>query len=208
PVGRQMPTSAAAWPPPTPPAPAALPAFLLARGAPAAGHARLDVFPEFAPPEVIVQTEAPGLAPEEVEQLVTGPVESAVNGLPGLDALRSRSVQGLSVVDAVFRDGTDVVRARQQVAERLAELAGQLPEGGKPPRLAPLTSSTGRLLTVGLTSAKLTPIELRDRAQWDVRPRLLAVAGVASVVLYGGDVRQFQVQIHPEALAARGLALD
>src|SRR5262245_44138908 len=185
----------------------ALAALLLVLGIYAAGNARLDVFPEFAPPEVTIQTEAPGLSPSEVEQIVTGPVESAVNGLPRLDVVRSRSIQGLSVVSVIFKDGTDVYRARQQVSERLGELAGQLPEGVRPPRLAPLTSATGRLLTVGFTSDKLSPRELRDRVQWVVRPRLLGVSGVASVTLYGGEVKQFQVRIDPDALAARDLTV-
>src|SRR5437879_6913468 len=134
----------------------ALAVFLLVLGAYAAGDARLDVFPEFAPPEVVIQTEAPGLSPAEVEQLVTLPIETAVNGLPRLAVLRSRSIQGLSVVTVIFRDGSDVYRGRQQVSERLAELAGQLPEGVRPPRLAPLTSATGRLLTVGFTADELS----------------------------------------------------
>jgi Cu/Ag efflux pump CusA len=184
-----------------------LAAFLLVAGGYAAAHARLDVFPEFAPPEVVVQTEAPGLSPVEVEQLVTLPIEMAVNGLPRLDVLRSRSIQGLSVVSVIFRDRTDIHRARQQVSERLAELAGQLPEGVRAPRLAPLTSATGRLLTVGFTSEKLSPRALRDVVQWSVRPRLLGVNGVAAVMLFGGDVRQLQVRADPDALAARGLTI-
>jgi CzcA family heavy metal efflux pump len=184
-----------------------LAAFLLVLGAYAAGHARLDVFPEFAPPEVVIQTEAPGLSPGEVEQLVTLPVEAAVNGLPRLEVLRSRSIQGLSVVVLIFADRADIYRARQQVGERLSELAGQLPEGVRPPRLAPLTSATGRLLTVGFTSEKLSPQALREVVQWDVRPRLLGVGGVASVTLFGGEVRQLQVQVDPDELAGRGLAV-
>src|SRR6516162_6920612 len=100
-----------------------------------------------------MQTEAPGLVPLQVEQLITQPIENAVHGIPHLASLRSQSIQGLSVVTVVFQDGTDVYRARQQVSERLGELAGQLPpEVKKPPRMAPLTSSTGRLVTVGFTS--------------------------------------------------------
>jgi CzcA family heavy metal efflux pump len=185
----------------------ALAGFLLALGAYAAGHARLDVFPEFAPPEVVIQTEAPGLSPTEVEQLVMLPVETAVNGLPRLDVIRSRSIQGLSVVTMTFQDGTDVYRARQQAGERLAELAGQLPQGVHPPRLAPLTSATGRLLTVGFTSERRSLRELRDVVQWNVRPRLLGVSGVASVTIFGGEVRQFQVEVSPERLDARGLTV-
>jgi CzcA family heavy metal efflux pump len=181
--------------------------LLLAAGLYATREARLDVFPEFAPPQVVVQTEAPGLSPAEVEQLVTLPIEYAVNGIPRLDVLRSQSIQGLSVITVIFQDGTDIYRARQQVTERLAELAGQFPTGVRAPRLAPLTATTGRLLTVGFTSEALSPMQLRDRVQWVVRPRLLAVRGVAQVTLFGGEVRQFQVQVHPAALAARNLTL-
>jgi CzcA family heavy metal efflux pump len=185
---------------------------LLGGGFYATRRARLDVFPEFAPPQVVLQTEAPGMAPLDVEQLITVKIETAVNGLPQLDVLRSRSIQGLSVVTLIFQDGTDIYRARQLVNERLAELAGQLPEGVRPPRLEPLTSTTGRLLTIGFTAApsggkKPDLMELRDLAQWLVRPRMLAVRGVAQVTLFGGDVRQFQVQVDPAALAARNLTL-
>jgi CzcA family heavy metal efflux pump len=182
--------------------------ILMGTGFHAVKQARLDVFPEFAPPQIVVQTEAPGLAPEQVEQLITQPIENAVNGVPHLDTLRSQSIQGLSVVTAVFQDSTDVYRARQQIGERLAELAGQFPpEVKRPPRMAPLTSTTGRLLAVGFTSEKLSAMELRDRVQWDIRPRLLAVRGVAQVTIYGGEVRQFQVQLRADALAARNLTV-
>jgi CzcA family heavy metal efflux pump len=183
-----------------------LAAILLVVGIWAAAHARLDVFPEFAPPFVVIQTEAPGLAPSDVEQLVTLPIEYAINGVPRLTVLRSQSIQGLSVVAAFFQDGTDIYRARQQVSERLGELAGVLPQEAKAPRLAPLTSSTGRLLAVGFTSRTRTPMELRDRAQWLVRPRLL-MPGVAQVTIFGGEVRQFQVQVDADALAARHLTM-
>src|SRR6516225_7843740 len=184
-----------------------LAALLLAGGLYATRQSKLDVFPEFAPPQVVVQTEAPGLSATEVEQLVTLPIEQAVSGIARLDVLRSQSIQGLSVITVIFTDGADIYRARQQVAERLAELAGQLPAGAKTPRLAPLTPTTGRLLTVGFTSAKLSPMQLRDRVQWTIRPKILAVRGVAQVTLFGGEVRQFQVQVHPDALAARHLTL-
>jgi CzcA family heavy metal efflux pump len=182
--------------------------LLLGTGIFATGQARLDVFPEFAAPQVVVQTEAPGLVPLQVEQLITQPIENAVHGIPRLAALRSQSIQGLSVITMVFQDGTDIYRARQQVNERLGELAGQLPpEVKRPPRMAPLTSSTGRLLTIGFTSDTLSAMELRDRVQWSIRPRLLAVPGVAQITIFGGEVRQFQVQLLPDALAARNLTV-
>ena len=181
--------------------------LLLGFGGYAVDHAKLDVFPEFVPPQVVVQTEAPGLSANEVEPLVTLPIEQALNGLPGLDVLRSQAIQGLSVSTVIFQDGTDIYRARQLVAERLSEVAGQLPAEVKPPRLGPLTASTGRLLIIGLASEKLSPLELRDLAQWTLRPRLLAVRGVAQVILFGGGVREFQVQVNPDSLIAHHLTL-
>src|SRR5262249_37333878 len=141
------------------------------------------------------------------EQLVTLPIEAVVNGIPRLDVLRSKSIQGLSVITIIFLDGTDIYRVRQLVTERLAELAGQLPSGVKAPRLAPLTTTTGRLLTIGFTSDTVSAMDLRDRVQWLVRPRLLAVRGVAQATLYGGEVRPVQVQVHPDALVARNLGV-
>ena len=183
-----------------------LAAILLVVGIHASFKSRLDVFPEFAPPQVIIQTECPGLAPLDVEQLVTIPIEASVNGVPRLGKLRSQSIQGLSVITAIFLDGANVDRARQQVAERLSELTGQLPTGVKPPRVAPLTSSTGRLLSVGFTSDQVSLMEVRDRVQWLIRPRLL-LPGVAQITIMGGEVRQYQVHVNPEALAARQLTV-
>lgn len=182
-----------------------LAALCLGLGIYGADHAKLDVFPEFAPPQVVIQTEAPGLSASEVEQLVTLPIETAVNGIPRLDVLRSQSIQGLSVITVIFQDGTDIYRARQLVTERLAEV--HLPEGVKTARLAPLTATTGRLLTIGFTSEKLSLLQIRDYVQWTIRPRILAVRGVAQVTLYGGDERQFQVQVQRDHLAARNLTL-
>lgn len=186
----------------------ALSLVVVAYGAYVATHARIDVFPEFAPPLVVIPTEAAGLSPEEVEALVTRPVENAVNGVGGLDSLRSQSIQGLSVVTAIFREGTDIFRARQMVAERLAEAAGQMPVGVKPPAMAPLTSATSMMLTVGLTSAKRSLMDVRTFADWTVRPRLLGVPGVAKVAVFGGEVRQIQVQVRPERLSAHGLSIE
>ncbi|MBI4564299.1 MAG: efflux RND transporter permease subunit [Planctomycetes bacterium] len=179
-----------------------------AYGAYVAGRAKLDVFPEFAPPQVFIHTEAPGLSPEQVETLVTRPVESAVNGAGNLQAIRSQSIQGLSVVTAVFNEGTEVFRARQIVAERLGEISGRLPQGVRTPIMAPLTSSTSLVLAVGLTSEERSPMETRTFADWTVRPRLLGVPGVASVVEFGGEVRQLQIQVRPDRLEAYGLSLE
>jgi CzcA family heavy metal efflux pump len=171
-------------------------------------QAKFVVFPEFAPPLVSIQTEAPGLSPEQVELLVTQPIENAINGVTGIESLRSSSVQGLSVIKVVFQMGNDVYLERQLVAERLATLAGQLPSSVKTPIMTPLRSSTGDVLVVGLTSNQQSLMQLRTVADWTLRPRLLAVSGVASVAVFGGDVRQMQVQFHPEKLVQFNLALN
>jgi CzcA family heavy metal efflux pump len=171
-------------------------------------HARLDVYPEFAPPQVVVQTEAPGLSPENVEQLVTRVVESSLNGAPSVETIRSQSIQGLSVVTVVFEERTDVYRARQIVSERLAEAGTQLPQGVLPPKMAPLTATTGIALVIGITSQKHSEIELRTLAEWTMKPRLLGVPGVARVSLYGGGVRQLQIQLVPERLTAYGISVN
>ena len=186
----------------------ALACVLIGYGMYVAFHAKFDVFPEFAPPQVVVQTEAPGLSPEEVEQLVTRPLENALNGAPNLVAIRSQSIQGLSAITVVFSDKTDLLRARQLVTERITETAGQLPQGVKPSRMGPLIGSTSSVLSIGLTSTNRTPMDLRTFADWTLRPRLLGVPGVAKVDIFGGEVRQLQIQVLPERLIAYGLALD
>src|SRR5262249_36968512 len=183
-------------------------AFLLVYGVYIARTAKLDVFPNFVQPQVVIQTECPGMAPEQVELLVTVPLESAVNGLGELESLRSESIEGLSILTAVFRENSDVFRARQTLAEKLAETAGILPAGVKTPRMTPLTSSTMDLLKIGLVSAKLSPMELRTFADWTLKPRLLSVPGVAKCSIFGGQVRQLQIQVLPERLVAYGLALS
>jgi len=152
-------------------------------------HAKLDVFPNFVQPQVVIQTESPGLSPEQVEVLVTRPVETAINGLGGMESMRSESIEGLSIVTAVFEEGTDVFLARQMLGEKLSELAGQMPLGVKSPRMTPLTSSTMDLLKIGLVSEKLSQMELRTFADWTLKPRLLAVPGVAKCSTFGGEVR-------------------
>jgi CzcA family heavy metal efflux pump len=173
-----------------------------------ADHAKLDVFPNFVPPQVTVETEAPGLTPEQVEVLVTRPLENAVNGLGNMDSLRSESISGLSVITAVFNEGTDIFIARQMLAEKLATTAGELPVGVKTPVMTPLTSSTMDLLKIGLVSEKLSPMDLRTLADWTVKPRLLSVPGVARCIVFGGEVRQLQIQVQPDRLLAYGLSLS
>src|SRR5205085_944334 len=160
-----------------------------------AAHSKLDVFPEFAPPQVVIQTESPGLSPEEVEALVTRPIENSINGAPELVAIRSQSIQGLSAITTIFSDHTDIYRVRQMVSERLTQLAGSLPQKVKAPKIGPLISSTSKVLMIGLTSTNRSLMELRTFADWTARPRLLAVPGVAKVEIFGGEVRQLQIQV-------------
>jgi CzcA family heavy metal efflux pump len=187
---------------------AALACVVVAYGVYALGGARYDVFPEFAPPQVSIQTEAVGLTPEQVEILVTRPIENAISGVPGVRTLRSTSIQGLSVVTVFFDLSSDIYRDRQVVAERLAAAVQQLPQGIQPPVMTPLTSSTSRMLVVGLTSETRSLMDLRTAADWTVRLRLLAVPGVASVTVFGGDKRSIQVQVHPDELIRYNLTLN
>ena len=167
-----------------------------------------EVFPEFAPPQIVLQTEAPGLSAQEVEQLVTVPIEGAVNGVTRLAALRTSSIPGLSVVTAVFTQGTDILVARQLVAERLAQLGPELPQGVRTPRMVPLTASTSRLLMLGLTSDTVSPMQLRTIADWTFQRQLRAVPGVAHVEVFGGEVKQYQVLLDPNRLARYRVSLD
>ncbi len=173
-----------------------------------AQRAKLDVFPEFAPPQIVVQTEAPGLSAEEVEALVTRPVEYGLNGTPELEKIYSQSIQGLSVVTVVFRESADIYRVRQLTGERLVEIAGQLPDGVKPPRMGALTSSTSLTIAFGLMSDHHSALDLRTFADWTVRQRLLGVPGVARVETFGGEVRQIQIQVKPDRLVAYGVSLE
>ena len=186
----------------------ALACALLGYGIYVVRSAKLDVFPNFVQPQVVIQTECPGLAPEQVELLVTLPIESTVNGLGDMESLRSESIEGLSIITAVFKEGTDVFRARQMLAETLAETAGELPTTVKAPRMTPLTSSTMDLLKIGLVSDKLSPMQLRTFADWTLKPRLLSVPGVAKCSTFGGQVRQLQIQVLPERLLAYDLTLS
>jgi len=174
---------------------------LLVFGFLAALSAPIDVFPEFAPPRIAVQTEAPGLTSTQVESLVTIPLEQALNGAPGLIRLRSSSSAGLSLLDAVFSEHTDVDRARQAVGERLLAAAARLPAGVDEPRMAPTVSASSTVLIIGLTATEgFDPLELRELADWTLRPRILAVPGVARLTTFGGGVKQYQVLFSPRAL--------
>ncbi len=171
-------------------------------------QARFDVFPDFAPPHVLVQTEAPGLDATQVEALVTRPLEDLLAGTENVKTVRSTSSQGLSAMQVVFDRSGDPYRQRQVVTERLAETAGVLPEGTGAPLLSPLSSSMEYLVHFGYTSDRLSAVELRDIVQWIVKPQILAVPGVAQAQIFGGAVRERQIEVDPVKLAAAGLTLD
>jgi CzcA family heavy metal efflux pump len=168
----------------------------------------LDVFPEFAPPLVEVQTEAPGLSTNDVESLVTVPLEATLNGIPGLDTIRSKSVLGLSSVVLILNPASDVMTARQMVQERLSRAASQLPAVARPPVMLSPLSSLSRVMKIGLTSETLTQIQLSTLAKWTIRPRLMAIPGVANVAIWGQRDRQLQVLVDPDRLRAHGLTVD
>ena len=186
----------------------ALSVLLIVIGVRSLQTAPLDVFPEFAPPLVEIQTEAPGLSTEEVESLVSMPIENALNGTPWVKTIRSKSVLGLSSVVLIFQSGTDLIRARQLVQERLTAEAGKLPAVAHPPVMLSPLSSTSRLMKIGVSSPKLSQMEMTDLAKWTIRPRLMAISGVANVAIWGQRDRQFQVLVDPDRLRAHSVSLD
>jgi CzcA family heavy metal efflux pump len=186
----------------------ALTCLIAALGLAALLAARFDVFPDFAPPHVLVQTEAPGLDAAQVEALVTRPLEGLLAGTENVKTVRSTSSQGLSAIQVVFDRGGDPYRQRQVVTERLAEFAGMLPPGVGAPLLSPLSSSMEYLVHFGFSSDRLSPMELRDIVQWTVKPQILAVPGVAQAQIFGGEVRERQIEIDTARLAAAGLDLE
>src|SRR5262249_54011677 len=168
----------------------------------------VDVFPEFAPTRVEIQTPCQGLSTAEVESLVTVPLEQALTGVPGVDVIRSKSVPQLSSILLLFESGTDVLLARQLVQERLATVTRTLPNWAQPPFIMPPVYSTSRIMKIGLSSTKLSLIDISQLSRWTIRPRLLRVPGVANVAIWGQRKQQLQVQVDPERLRSHGLSLD
>jgi Cu/Ag efflux pump CusA len=170
-------------------------------------HANYDVFPNFAPPIVTVYTVVPGLTPQDIESLVTTPIEHAVNGTPGLANLRSQSSAGLSVVTATFHGNTGLYRDRELVAQRIAAAASLLPANARPVMPAP-ESAAGNVLDVGLTSNRLSLMQLTELARAVVRPALLAVPGVANAPIFGARPQQWQIQVDPQKLLSARIGLN
>ncbi|MBI5852416.1 MAG: efflux RND transporter permease subunit [Planctomycetes bacterium] len=169
----------------------------------------IEVFPELNAPTVTIMTEAPGYAPEEVERAVSFQIETALNGIAGLRRLRSSSALGLSIVWAEFDFGADIYRNRQLIAERLTRLQGVLPANIHTPEMTPVASIAGEVMLLGLTSpdGSVSPLELRSLAEFDLRPRLLAITGVAQITALGGELPEFQIQVRAEDLQRHGLSL-
>ena len=189
--------------------------LLLFAGCYTAWHMEVDVFPDLNAPTVVVMTEAEGMAPEEVERLVTFPVETAVNGAADVRRVRSSSTTGFSVVWVEFEWGTDIYRARQVVTEKLSSIGESLPPHVGNPTLGPQSSILGEVLFIGLTVKEGTPaadslslLDLRTLADWTIRPRLLSTGGVAQVTVLGGDIKEYQIQLHPERMQHFGVSLS
>lgn len=173
-----------------------------------AHNTEVDVFPDLNAPTVVIMTEAKGMAAEEVEQLVTFPIETAVNGATGVRRVRSSSTAGFSVVWVEFDWSTDIYIARQIVSEKLSAMANELPDNVGTPTLGPQSSILGEVLIVGLTADSTSMLDLRTLADWTIRPRLLSIGGVAQVSVLGGDIKEYQILIHPQKMKHFGVSLS
>jgi CzcA family heavy metal efflux pump len=171
-------------------------------------HMPVDVFPEFAPPRVEIQTQALGLTAAEVESLITVPLENQLNGLPGLDKIRSKSVPQLSSIEMIFKQGTDLLHARQVVAERMATATNSLPTWAAPPVMIAPLSATNRTVEIGLTSKKVSLVDMSMISYWKIRARLLRIPGVADVQIWGERLKMLQVQADPVRMAANNVSLE
>src|SRR5512133_1181938 len=168
----------------------------------------VDAFPEFAPPRVEIQTICLGLSAAEVEGLVTVPLEQALQGMPGLDLVRSKSIPQLSSIELLFQPGTSIFRARQLVSERVAVVGPSLPTWAAPPFVMPPTSTTSRVMKIGISSKTLPITHLSTIAYWKIRARLLRVRGVANVALWGEHLQQLHVLADPKRMRTRGVSLE
>src|SRR5246127_4948393 len=185
----------------------ALAAGMIALGITILPNMHVDVFPEFAPPRVLIQTACVGLSTSDVEQLVTGPIAASLNGIQGLDCPRCKSVPQLSAIEVLFKPGTDLLRARQLVQERLATVAPSLPTWAAPPVMLAPVSATGRAMQIGMTSKNHSLIEMSMTAYWTIRARLLRVPGVANVAIWNERLQLMTVQAEPSKMLARNVSL-
>ena len=183
-------------------------ALLMALGFAILPSTRVDAFPEFAPPRVVIQTACLGLSTSDVEQLVTVPLEQALNGVDGLDDMRSKSVPQLSAIELIFKPDVDELKARQLVQERMTAVASSLPTWAAPPVMLAPVSATGRAMQIGMTSKDHSLIQMSMSAYWTIRARLLQVPGVANVALWGERLQMMQVQVEPPKMEARHVALN
>ena len=182
--------------------------MLVVYGVARLSNTSIDVFPEFAPPKVEIQTLCVGLSTEAVEELVTVPIEQALNGIDGLDVMRSKSVPDLSSIVLIFKSGTDLIHARQLVQERLGTVINSLPTWAAPPFMIQPLSSTSRVMKIGITSQDVSLLDLSMLAYWKIRARLLDVPGVANVPIWGERIKMTQVQVDPERMRANDVTLD
>src|SRR5919199_1975006 len=186
----------------------AIGALVMAVGVVTLPSNRVDAFPEFAPPRVVIQTACLGLSTSDVEQLVSVPLEQAFNGIDGLDVLRSKSVPQLSSVELIFKQDVDMLHARQLVAERMTLVANALPTWAAPPVMLAPVSATGRAMQIGMTAKDHSVIEMSMTAYWTIRARLLQVPGVANVALWNERLQMMTVQVEPAAMQQHDVSLD
>jgi len=181
---------------------------MVAIGANQVRHMPVDVFPEFAPPLVEVQTEGIGMSTAEVEELITVPLEELLRGTPGLDVVRSKSVNALSQIVLLFKRGTDLLQARQLVQERLQQAGAQLPGGMGPPIMLQPLSATSRVMKIGISSKEMSLLDLSMTTYWKIRFRLLRVPGVANVPIWGERLKQLQIQVDQERMRVHDVSLN
>jgi len=182
--------------------------LVLVAGTYTASKMEVDVFPDLTAPTVVVLTEAHGMAPEEVEKLVTFQIETAVNGATNVRRVRSSSAAGIAIVWIEFEWGMDIFKARQIVNERLISIAEKLPQGVGNPTLGPQTSIMGEIMLIGLSSNITSPMDLRTIADWNIRPRLLATGGVSNVIVIGGEYKQYQILASPQKMKYYNVTLN